>query len=186
MTPAVASIRQNLQMLVDHGDVNPACATGGTQQWGSTIGQAAPTANVPDSASPPPGVEVYVGGPALSVCTLDDILKAAGVVHGMELDINPNWVTSTYCHPHRGGAQQCYALFPDERVIPRHHRSAASSRAFYTWTTVAIQLLPLTSAARSAPPPARRRAARRRSSVGGRVPVLRAAAACALWLVGLV
>jgi hypothetical protein len=51
---------------------------------------------------------------------------------------------------------------------------------------VAIQLLPLTSAARSAPPPARRRAARRRSSVGGRVPVLRAAAACALWLVGLV
>ena len=51
---------------------------------------------------------------------------------------------------------------------------------------VAIQLLPLTSAARSAPPRARRRAARRRSSVGGRVPVLRAAAACALWLVGLV
>lgn len=51
---------------------------------------------------------------------------------------------------------------------------------------VAIQLLPLTSAARSAPPRAGRWAARRRSSVGGRVPVLRAAAACALWLVGLV
>ena len=48
---------------------------------------------------------------------------------------------------------------------------------------VTIQLVPLT-VARSAPPPARRRAARRRSSVGGRVPVRRAAAACALWLVG--
>ncbi|HEY2834441.1 MAG TPA: hypothetical protein VGJ14_18610 [Sporichthyaceae bacterium] len=51
---------------------------------------------------------------------------------------------------------------------------------------VAIQLVPLTSAARSAPLASRRRAARRRSSIGGQVPVLRAAAACALWLVGLV
>ncbi|HSL07569.1 MAG TPA: hypothetical protein VK887_06280, partial [Pseudonocardiaceae bacterium] len=51
---------------------------------------------------------------------------------------------------------------------------------------VAIQLVPLTSAARCALLPTRRRAARRRSSVGGQVPVLRAAAACALWLVGLV
>jgi hypothetical protein len=30
MSPAVASVRQNLQTLVDHGDVNPACAIGGT------------------------------------------------------------------------------------------------------------------------------------------------------------
>jgi hypothetical protein len=78
---------------------------------------------------------VYVGGPALSVCTLGDILKAAGVVRGMELDINPNWVTGTYYHPHRDAAPQGYTLFPDERVSPQHYLAAASSRDFYTWTT---------------------------------------------------
>jgi hypothetical protein len=41
MGPQVASVRQNLQMLVDGGQVNPTCATGGTKEWGSTIGQAA-------------------------------------------------------------------------------------------------------------------------------------------------
>src|SRR5512132_141859 len=68
------------------------------------------------------------------------------------------------------------------RATPKGHKTFI----YYTALLVAIQLLPLTSAARSAPPRARRRAARRRSSVGGRVPALRAAAACALWLVGLV
>ena len=41
MGPQVASVRQNLRMLVDGGQVNPTCATGGTKEWGSTIGQAA-------------------------------------------------------------------------------------------------------------------------------------------------
>ncbi len=134
MSPAVASVRQNLQMLVDHGQVNPVCATGGTQQWGSTIGQAA-FIHRSGFGVTARGVEVYVGGPALSVCTLGDILQAAGVVRGMELDINPNWVTGTYFHPRRSGPPQGYTLFPDERVSPQHYLAAASSRDFYTWTT---------------------------------------------------
>ena len=35
MGPQVASVRQNLQMLVDGGRVNPTCATGGTKEWGA-------------------------------------------------------------------------------------------------------------------------------------------------------
>jgi hypothetical protein len=134
MSPTVASVRQNLQMLLDHGDVNPACATGGTKQWGSTIGQAAYIHRSGFGVTGT-GVEVYVGGPALSVCTLGNILKAAGVVRGLELDINPNWVSGTYFHPRIGAMPQGYRLFPDERVSPQHYLTAASSRDFYTWST---------------------------------------------------
>ena len=71
--------------LVDGGGVNPSCATGGQKEWGNTVGQAAfiqrsgfgVTAN---------GVEVYVAGPALSVCSLGRIMADAGVVRGMELE----------------------------------------------------------------------------------------------------
>jgi hypothetical protein len=134
MSPTVASVRQNLQMLVDHGDVNPACATGGTKQWGSTIGQAAYIHRSGFGVTAT-GVEVYVGGPALSVCTLGNILKAAGVVRGLELDINPNWVSGTYFHPRTGTVAHGYRLFPDERVSPQHYLTTASSRDFYTWST---------------------------------------------------
>jgi hypothetical protein len=36
---------------------------------------------------------VYVGGTELSVYTLAKLLKAAGAVYGMELDINPSWTS---------------------------------------------------------------------------------------------
>ena len=61
MTPAVASIRQNLQMLLDHGDLNPA---------GSSIGLAAyihrsdsaPPASRSTSADPLQGGPCVLGG----------------------------------------------------------------------------------------------------------------------------
>src|SRR4029079_701741 len=60
MGPQVASVRQNLQMLVDGGRVNPTRATGATREWGSTIGQAAyiHRSGFGVTAS---GAEVYVG-----------------------------------------------------------------------------------------------------------------------------
>ncbi|MDT7709692.1 MAG: hypothetical protein QOG20_5299 [Pseudonocardiales bacterium] len=78
------------------------------------------------------GVEVYVGGPALSVCTLGRILQDAGVVRGMELDINPNWVSGTYFHPRRGGPPQGFKLFPAEQVAPEHYFSP-TSRDWFAW-----------------------------------------------------
>ncbi|HEY4005638.1 MAG TPA: hypothetical protein VGM60_10710 [Pseudonocardia sp.] len=131
MGPAVASVRQNLVLLVDGGKVNPTCASGGTAQWGSTIGQAAfihrsgfgVTAN---------GAEVYVGGPALSVCSLGNLLAAAGVVRGMELDINPNWVSGTYFHRNPHGNPKGFRLFPGEQVSPAHYFTT-SSRDWYGW-----------------------------------------------------
>ena len=73
MSPDVASVRQNLLPLVDHGQVNPTCATGGPAEWGSTVGQAAYIHRSGFGVTAT-GVEIYVGGPALSVCTLGTIL----------------------------------------------------------------------------------------------------------------
>ena len=131
MGPNVASVRQNLQMLVDDGQVNPTCATGGTKEWGSTIGQAA-YINRSGFGVTANGTEVYVGGPALSVCTLGQILADAGVVRGMELDINPAWVTGVYFHDHPSGPPTGYTLFPAEQTSPQHYLTA-SSRDWFAW-----------------------------------------------------
>ncbi len=132
MGPGVASVRQNLLPLVDNGQVDPTCATGGTKEWGSTIGQAAYIHRSGFGVTAT-GVEVYVGGPALSVCTLGRILQDAGVVRGMELDINPSWVSGTYFHDRPGAAPQGFRLFPAEKVPPEHYLTA-SSRDWFAWT----------------------------------------------------
>jgi hypothetical protein len=132
MTSDVASVRQNLVMLVDGGQINPACSSGGEGQWGATIGNAA---YIDRSAFgiTATGAEVYVGGPALSVCTLGAILKDAGVVHGMELDINPSWITGVYYHDRPGGQQPLgYHLYPNQKPSAAHYISA-SSRDWYAW-----------------------------------------------------
>jgi hypothetical protein len=127
----VASVRQNLQPLVDGGKVNPTCASGGEKEWGSTVGQAAYVHRSGFGVTAT-GAEIYVGGPALSVCTLGRILQDAGVVRGMELDINPDWVSGTYFHGTPGSAPQSFSLFPAEKVAPRHYFSP-SSRDWFAW-----------------------------------------------------
>ena len=131
MAPDVVSVRQNLNPLVDRGELNPTCATGGAKEWGTTVGQAAfiHRSGFGVTAS---GVEVYVAGPALSVCTLGRILQDAGVVRGMELDINPDWVSGAYFHTRPKGAPESFRLFPAEKVPPRHYLES-SSRDWFAW-----------------------------------------------------
>jgi hypothetical protein len=131
MGPSVASVRQNLVLLVDGGKVSPTCASGGTRQWGSTIGQVAYIHRSGFGVTAH-GAEVYVGGPALSVCSLGNLLKAAGVVRGMELDINPAWVSGAYFHRNPHGVPPGFRLFPAEQVSPEHYFTA-SSRDWYGW-----------------------------------------------------
>ncbi|HET6504261.1 MAG TPA: phosphodiester glycosidase family protein [Amycolatopsis sp.] len=130
MTPSVASVRQNLVMLVDNGKVNPDCASGGTAEWGATVGNVA-YIDRSGFGITADGAEVYVGGPALSVCTLGNILKAAGVVRGMEMDINPDWISGVYFHNTPAGAQG-FRLYPTQKVPPNHYL-APSSRDWYAW-----------------------------------------------------
>lgn len=131
MGPNVAAVRQNLVPLVDQGVVNPTCATGGTKEWGSTVGQAAFISRSAFGVTAT-GAMVYVGGPALSVCTLGELLRSAGVVRGMELDINPAWVSGVYFHPNGQPHPPAFELFPDQQIGTQHYLQT-SSRDFFSF-----------------------------------------------------
>ena len=105
MTPTVVAVRQNLTPLVAGGRPTPRTRSAHWQAWGSTCGASSCAASVP-------GIEhqwrsglgvtaddalVYVQGPSLDPLQLASLLVRAGVVRGMELDINPDWpVFATY------------------------------------------------------------------------------------------
>jgi Phosphodiester glycosidase len=95
MTPQVASVRQNLSLLVDNGQVMSAGGSGSGTQWGLTVNNAffVPRSGVGVTAK---GDVVYVGGADLSVNTLAQLLKQAGAVNAMELDINADWTSFMY------------------------------------------------------------------------------------------
>jgi hypothetical protein len=131
MGPTVASVRQNLVLLVDAGRINPACGSGGNREWGKTVGQAAYIDRSGFGVTAA-GAEVYVAGPALSVCTLGRLLQDAGVTRGMELDINPAWVSGAYFHAGAGARPVGSRLFPAERVDPQHYLRP-SSRDWFAW-----------------------------------------------------
>jgi hypothetical protein len=96
MTPAVASVRQNLDLIVDNGQPVPGLNAADTTQWGATLGNQVFVwrSGLGVTAS---GALVYVGGPNLNITDLANILARAGAVRAMELDINTDWVNfSTY------------------------------------------------------------------------------------------
>jgi hypothetical protein len=98
LTPDVASVRQNLDLLVRNGKPVPGLNPDDTSQWGFTLGNAVYVwrSGVGITAD---GALVYVGGPGLNITTLADILARAGAVRAMELDINTDWVNFAYYTP---------------------------------------------------------------------------------------
>ncbi len=101
MSRNVASVRQNLSLIVDHGKTLPGLRHSSYTQWGATVGNQVLVwrSGLGVTAD---GALVYVGGPGLSVFTLARLLVRAGVVRGMQLDINTDWVNFFYFHPQPG------------------------------------------------------------------------------------
>ena len=92
MTSQVVGVRQNLGLLIDHGKIAANIDTNSQFNWGLTLGGRYYIfrSGVGVTAQ---GDLVYVSGDALSAGTLADLLKRAGAVRAMELDINPAWVS---------------------------------------------------------------------------------------------
>ena len=108
MTSRVVSVRQNLAPLVADGRPTPKAASSHWGIWGSTCGAISCAASVPGIEHQwrsglgvtADGALVYVAGPALDPLQLAQLLVRAGVVRGMQLDINPNWpVFVSYAPP---------------------------------------------------------------------------------------
>ena len=97
MSNQIAAVRQNLDLIVDHGSAVAGLASQNTSKWGKTLGG---TFNVWRSGLgvTKDGALVYVGGPSLSISDLANVLVRAGAVEGMELDINTDWVQFSAYH----------------------------------------------------------------------------------------
>ncbi len=90
--PTVVAVRENLRLLVDNGQITASSADGSSRTWGYTIKNAyyvwRSGIGVTDT-----GDIVFAMGSTLSVQTLADVLRRAGAVRAMELDINPAWTS---------------------------------------------------------------------------------------------
>ena len=99
MTPSVASVRQNLNLIVNRAKPVPGLIASDNFRWGATLGGGAYVwrSGIGETKN---GAFVYVGGPSLSITSLANLLVDAGAVRAMELDINPDWVQfSTFSAP---------------------------------------------------------------------------------------
>jgi hypothetical protein len=93
MGPNIATVRQNLSLLVDNGQLVPGLASDANTKWGATVGNNVFVWRSGVGVDRNGGL-IYVGGPGISVDSLATILQRAGAVRAMELDINSAWVSA--------------------------------------------------------------------------------------------
>ncbi|HEX9504830.1 MAG TPA: hypothetical protein VGA62_02375 [Acidimicrobiia bacterium] len=94
----ITAVRQNLELIVDNGQLNPLLQESDNIAFGATLGGNVFVwrSGVGVDAN---GGLIYAGGPAMSITALARTLQAAGAVNAMELDINTDWVSAyTYAH----------------------------------------------------------------------------------------
>ncbi len=113
----IFSVRQNLSLLVDHGQAAANTTTCVVACWGPTLGggltQARGALGIDAS-----GRLIYAGGERLSVSALASALLSAGVQRAAELDINPEWV-NLYLYAHGGGSSVTpIPMIPGQPGIP--------------------------------------------------------------------
>jgi hypothetical protein len=107
--PDIVSVRQNLRLMVDNGQVVPYIGDAGT--WGrADHGSAAVwRSGVGVTAQ---GDVVYVAGNDLTAPSLANLLKDAGAEYAMQLDINLRWADFQY-FPNRDGDPDTSKMYKD-------------------------------------------------------------------------
>jgi len=94
----IAFARQSLPLILDHGRLTP--TLNDSSQWGFTLGNAVRVWRT-GAGVDRRGNIIYAAADYQTVITLAQILKRAGAVRAMELDINPEWPTLiSYTHRH--------------------------------------------------------------------------------------
>ncbi len=98
----VASVRQNLSLIVDGGKVNPAVYSGSFSDWGATVNNAVLVWRSAVGVTKD-GAIIYASGDGLSVGELAQVMLRAGAVRAMEMDINSYWTDFFYFNPPNNG-----------------------------------------------------------------------------------
>jgi hypothetical protein len=128
MSPRVKSVRQNLKLLVDGGKLAPNVDSAVSSSWGATLGGGLYVwrSGIGVTAD---GDFVYVIGDSLSARTLAEIMVRAGVVRGMQLDINRWWVSYMWYEAQPSGLLQARKPVQYPRPVTRYQVEA--SRDFF-------------------------------------------------------
>ncbi len=126
----IASVRQNLHLLIDHGRPDASVNTCGTNCWGATIGGVAAVARS-GLGILANGDLVWAAGEGLTVAQFADAMAAAGVQRGVQLDINPDWVAGYLYVHHRTTGPTPIPVVPGQYGI-YGHLLAPYTRDFFT------------------------------------------------------
>jgi hypothetical protein len=97
MTKYVVGVRQNLKLIVENGKVPASVNQNVLGSWGATLGGGYYVWRSGIGITKD-GRLIFVYGPALDVQTLAGLLQRAGAVEGMQLDINPFWMSFESYH----------------------------------------------------------------------------------------
>ena len=111
----IASVRQNLGLLVDHGQPAETVESCVQSCWGETLGGGSAVARSAlgiDAA----GRLVWAAGESLTPGQLAQAIVAAGVQRAVELDINPFWVAG-YFYEHGPSGPRPVPIVPGQHGI---------------------------------------------------------------------
>jgi hypothetical protein len=100
MTPGVAGVRQNLHLIVQDGRIPGSVDQNVNTTWGATLGGGYYVWRSGIGITRD-GQVVFAYGPALNVRELAQLLQRAGAVSGIQLDINPAWMSFMFYLPGR-------------------------------------------------------------------------------------
>lgn len=95
MGPNVLGVRQNLKLIIQNGKIAPNINSNVESNWGATLGGSYFVWRSGIGVTKD-GRIIYVYAPELNAQILAQLLKRAGCVTAMELDINPDWMSFEY------------------------------------------------------------------------------------------
>ncbi len=125
----VASVLQNLRLLVDHGVAAPTVESCIRACWGATLGGGAEVARSALGIKGN-GQLVWAAGEHLSPAMIAQALLGAGVVRAVQLDINPEWIAG-YLYRHHPGGPTAVPVVPGQFGIPGRYLTP-HGRDFFT------------------------------------------------------
>jgi hypothetical protein len=128
MTPDVVGVRQNLHLVVQNGRVPSSVDSNVQTSWGATLGGGYYVWRSGIGITKD-GRVIFVYGPALNVRELAELLRHAGVVTGMELDINPAWMSFMYYQHSHAANPRPVNMLPTQ-IQPADRYFSPSSRDF--------------------------------------------------------
>lgn len=110
MSPQVATVRQNLDLIVDNGKAMTENIADGSRWGATTNGESVAWRSAVGQRKD--GSIVYIGSPGLSADAMAETMVRAGVVRAMTLDMNNWWVAGFYYNKAKDGSLNCAKLDP--------------------------------------------------------------------------